>query len=65
MPPSKWTSGIIVDIKSDGAWTYRCSRANQAYSEESLGIIKRQREMIEKFQTDNDSLKAELDLEMR
>mmetsp|Transcript_11365 Transcript_11365/g.39630 ORF Transcript_11365/g.39630 Transcript_11365/m.39630 type:complete len:550 (-) Transcript_11365:22-1671(-) len=37
----------------------------KAYSEESLGIIKRQREMIEKFQTDNDTLKAELDLEMR
>lgn len=37
----------------------------KAYSEESLGIIKRQRDMIDKLQTDNDSLKAELDLEMR
>lgn len=37
----------------------------KAYSEESLGIIKRQRDMIEKLQGDNEQLKAELDLEMR
>lgn len=37
----------------------------KAYSDESLGIIRKQRDMIEKLQRDIESLKAEIDLETR
>ncbi|KAA0161206.1 hypothetical protein FNF27_03848 [Cafeteria roenbergensis] len=37
----------------------------KAYADESLGIIKKQKEMIERMQADNSTLKAELELENR
>lgn len=37
----------------------------QAYAEESLSVIRKQKEAIEKMQKDNDLLKDELDMELR
>lgn len=37
----------------------------KAYAEESLSVIKKQKDLIEKLSSDNDSVKGELDVELR